>query len=97
MFDVTKFFDTTRDGVRIASFRTCDAVCSQQIDIALEGDIVRGVRFTGGCHGNTQGIASLCEGMTVDDVIARLEGINCSGRGTSCPDQLARALKALKE
>ena len=97
MFDVTKLSDITQDGVRRASFRTCEEVCSAQIDIALEGEVVRGVKFTGGCHGNTQGIAALCEGMTVDDVIARLEGINCKGRGTSCPDQLARALKQLKD
>ena len=96
MYDVTKIFDTTRDGVRIASFRTCDAVCSAQIDIALEGDIIRGIQYTGGCHGNTQGVAALCVGMKVDDVIARLEGIDCKGRGTSCPDQLARALKQLR-
>ena len=74
-----------------------DAVCSLQIDIELEGDVVRSVRYTGGCHGNTQGVAALCEGMTVDDVIARLEGIDCKGRGTSCPDQLARALRQLKQ
>ena len=97
MYDVTKLTDTTQDGVRTASFRTCDAVCSLQIDIELEGDVVRSVRYTGGCHGNTQGVAALCEGMTVDDVIARLEGIDCKGRGTSCPDQLARALRQLKQ
>ena len=97
MYEVIKLSDSTRDGVRTASFRTCDAVCSLQIDIALEGDIVRGVRYTGGCHGNTQGVAALCQGMQIDDVIARLEGIDCKGRGTSCPDQLARALRQLKE
>ena len=97
MYDVTKLTDTTQDGVRTASFRTCDAVCSLQIDIELEGNVVRSVRYTGGCHGNTQGVAALCEGMTVDDVIARLEGIDCKGRGTSCPDQLARALRQLKQ
>ena len=97
MYNIIKISDTTRDSLRIASFRTCDAVCSAQIDIALEGDIVRGVQYTGGCHGNTQGIAALCVGMAVDDVIARLDGIDCKGRGTSCPDQLARALKQLKD
>lgn len=95
MFDVTKISDTTRDGVRRASFRTCEAVCSEQIDIELEADTVRRVQYTKGCHGNTQGLAALCAGMKKDELIARLEGIDCKGRGTSCPDQLARALKQL--
>lgn len=95
MFDVIKIADTTENGLRKASFLTCGAVCSQQIDIDLEGDVVRRVEYIGGCHGNTQGIAALCAGMDKDAVITRLEGIDCKGRGTSCPDQLARALKAL--
>ena len=95
MFSVQKLSDQTVDGIRRASFQTCGMVCSTQIDIALDGDVIRAVRYTGGCHGNTQGIASLCVGMRKDEVIARLEGIDCKGRGTSCPDQLARALKQL--
>ena len=95
MFDVTKISDKTENGVRQVSFLTCGAVCSQQIDIELEGDVVRRVQYTGGCHGNTQGVAALCAGMKKEDVIARLNGIDCKGRGTSCPDQLARALKSL--
>ena len=95
MFDVTKISDTEDGGIRKASFLTCGIVCSQQIDIELEGDIIRKVQYTGGCHGNTQGVPILCEGMRKEDVIARLEGIDCKGRGTSCPDQLARALKML--
>ena len=63
------------------------------IDITLDGDTVAEVRFTGGCMGNTQGVAALVRGMKVTDAIARLEGIDCRGRGTSCPDQLARALR----
>lgn len=70
-------------------------VCSQAIAIELEGDVVSGVQFMGGCQGNTQGIAMLVRGMKVEDVIARLEGINCGGKGTSCPDQLARALRLM--
>lgn len=66
--------------------------CSKSIEIELEGDIVKSVRFEGGCHGNTQGIGLLTRGMQAADVIARLEGIDCKGRGTSCPDQLAKAL-----
>jgi uncharacterized protein (TIGR03905 family) len=95
MFDVTKISDITENGLRKASFLTCGAVCSQQIDIELAGDEVRKVQYIGGCHGNTQGVAALCVGMKKDAVIARLEGIDCKGRGTSCPDQLARALKSL--
>ena len=71
-------------------------VCSRQIQFKLDGDIVREVKFTGGCNGNLQGIAKLVEGMKVDDVIERLDGINCNCKGTSCPDQFAQALKAYK-
>ena len=95
MFDVTLISDIQADGIRRASFQTCDAVCSRQIDIELDGDVIRSVRYTGGCHGNTQGIGALVVGMKKADVISRLSGIDCKGRGTSCPDQLSRALKML--
>ena len=72
---------------------TCVGTCSRQIDIELDNDIIRSIRFTGGCDGNTQGVAALVRGMKVEEAIARLEGIDCRGRGTSCPDQLARALR----
>lgn len=72
---------------------TCVGTCSRQIDIELDNDIIRSVRFTGGCDGNTQGVAALVRGMKVEEAIACLEGIDCRGRGTSCPDQLARALR----
>ncbi len=68
-------------------------VCSRMIKLELDGDIIRSVEFVGGCSGNTQGIARLVEGMKVDDAIARIEGIHCGPRPTSCPDQLAQALK----
>lgn len=71
-------------------------VCSRQIQFKLDGDVIREVKFTGGCNGNLQGISRLIEGMTIDDAIQRLDGINCNGKGTSCPDQLAQALKAYK-
>ena len=87
--------DVTEDGIRKASFRTADVVCSIQIDVELEGDTVRKIRYTKGCNGNTQGVAALVAGMKKDDIVARLDGILCKERGTSCPDQLARALKAL--
>ena len=95
MFEVIPISDTLEGGIRRASFHTCGAVCSQQIDIELEGDTIRRVQYTAGCHGNTQGLAALCVGMKKADVIARLRGIDCKGRGTSCPDQLARSLEML--
>ncbi len=68
-------------------------VCSRKIVAEVEDGIVQSVKFTGGCNGNTQGISMLVKGMKVEDVIARLENLDCGGRGTSCPDQLAKALK----
>ena len=96
IYDVILLSDRTEDGIRKASFQTSEMVCSSRIDIELEGDIVRHVQYTDGCHGNTQGVASLCVGRPVSEVISRLSGIDCHYRGTSCPDQLARALKSLK-
>ena len=72
-------------------------VCSARIEFELEGNTVKNVEFTRGCSGNTQGVAALCEGMDADEVIKRPEGINCGGKGTSCPDQLAKAIKMAKE
>lgn len=72
-------------------------VCSQAIEICLEDDVVKSVQFYGGCNGNTQGIAQFVRGMKADEVIARLEGISCNGKGTSCPDQLARALRQMTQ
>lgn len=71
-------------------------VCAQAIDIQVEDGIVQSVKFMGGCMGNTQGISALVNGMKVEDVIARLEGIQCGFKGTSCQDQLAKALKEMK-
>lgn len=71
-------------------------VCSQAIHFDVENDIVTSCQFDGGCRGNTQGVAALVIGMNVDDVIARLKGIQCR-MGTSCPDQLAIALTQYKE
>lgn len=72
-------------------------VCSRSINIELDGETVVSARFEGGCNGNTKGISALVAGMNIDDVINKLEGINCGFRGTSCPDQLANALKQAKE
>ncbi len=95
-FDVNVLQDYfTEDGKRCLSFQTCGAVCSVQIDVQVKDGIIRKVQFTKGCNGNTQGISSLCVGMRVEDVVRRLEGISCKGKGTSCPDQLARALRKI--
>ena len=71
--------------------------CSRSIEIVLDGDIVESVRFEGGCDGNTHGIENLVAGMKIDEVIKKLEGIRCGFKNTSCPDQLALALKSAKE
>lgn len=72
-------------------------VCSRAIHIDIENGIVKDVRFEGGCSGNTQGVSLLAKDMKIDDVIERLEGIKCGFKNTSCPDQLAEALKKAKE
>lgn len=72
---------------------TPKGVCSRLISFDLNDNIVTNLKVTGGCNGNLQGIAKLVEGMPADEVIRRLENINCNGKGTSCPDQLAKALK----
>ena len=72
-------------------------VCAQMIDVELDGDVVKSVAFLGGCAGNTQGVAALVKGMNVDEAIERIQGIRCGFKSTSCPDQLALALKAATE
>ena len=72
-------------------------VCTRTIDIELEGDVIQSVRFQGGCSGNTQGVAALVRGMRAADAIERLSGIRCGFKATSCPDQLANALKEALE
>lgn len=71
--------------------------CSVKINFEVENNIVKSVRFIGGCSGNTQGVSKLVEGMDIHEVISRLEGIKCGPRPTSCPDQLATALKQYLE
>lgn len=68
-------------------------VCSSYIDFEVIDGKVRDVKFAGGCHGNSQGVAKLIEGMDKDEAISRIEGICCGMKKTSCPDQLAKALK----
>lgn len=72
--------------------------CSVLIDVtADDNDVIQNVAFLGGCDGNLQGICRLVKGQKIDDVIAKLDGISCGGKPTSCPDQLCRALKQLKK
>lgn len=70
-----------------------NGTCSVKIEFELNDGIVNNVKFYSGCNGNLQGIAHLVEGMKAEDVIEKLKGINCNGRGTSCPDQLSKALE----
>jgi uncharacterized protein (TIGR03905 family) len=78
------------------TFKT-KGVCSQLISFEVEDNKVSNVQFFGGCNGNLKGIGALVEGMDIDDVIARVEGIKCGMKATSCPDQLAQALKSAKD
>ena len=71
--------------------------CSKQMEVDLEDGVIKDVRVLGGCNGNLQGISKLVEGMDIDTVIERLDGIHCGMKETSCPDQLANALKKAKE
>jgi len=75
---------------------TPKGVCSRKFQIEVEDGLVQSVQITGGCHGNLQGIAALLKGMKVEDAIQRMEGIRCGGKATSCPDQLAQALKTVQ-
>lgn len=70
-------------------------VCSQSIDITIEDGVVKEICFAGGCSGNLQGISLLARGMKVEDVIDRLEGVQCGSKKTSCPDQLVKALREM--
>ncbi len=71
--------------------------CARNITLDIEDNKLASVSFFGGCNGNLKGISALCEGMDIDDVIAKLQGITCGFKSTSCPDQLAKALKAYKD
>lgn len=71
-------------------------VCSKEISFDVENGVLKSINFTNGCDGNLKGICNLVKNMNIDDVIEKLKGIDCKGRGTSCPDQLARALEEYK-
>lgn len=68
-------------------------VCSYEMIFDIENNIIKNVKILGGCHGNSQGIARLLEGMNIDEAIKKLKGVQCGNKGTSCPDQIARALE----
>lgn len=72
-------------------------VCSSEFIINIENGVIVDLKVIGGCNGNLQGISSLVKGMKVEDVISKLKGINCGFKGTSCPDQIAKALEEIKE
>lgn len=74
-----------------------EGVCSREMIIEMDGDIIKSVKIVGGCPGNTVGVSTMVEGKNIDEVIKKLKGIPCGMRGTSCPDQLARALEKVKE
>lgn len=76
---------------------TPSGVCSKNIQFDVVDGVVHGVHYDGGCNGNGKGISALCEGRKVDELIRVLDGLECKDRGTSCPAQLAQALKAFKE
>ena len=80
----------------VFSYKT-NGVCYSKMIIKTDRDIIKGVEIIGGCPGNSVGVSKLCVGRRIDDVIDTLKGIDCRGRGTSCPDQLACALLKLKE
>ena len=82
-----------KKGYKMRFEYTPKGVCSQHISFDLEDGIVKNVEFIRGCSGNTQGVSRLCEGRSADEVVSLLEGIQCGPRDTSCPDQLARAIK----
>lgn len=82
--------------MKVIDYQT-QGTCSKLIRVAGENGRIAGVEFLGGCHGNLQGISALIKGQKYEDVITRVEGIKCGMKTTSCPDQLAKALRKLQE
>ena len=74
-----------------------EGVCSYEMIFEIDGDVVKGLKIIGGCPGNTVGVSKLIENKKIDDIIKMLKGIDCGSRGTSCPDQIARALEEYKK
>ncbi len=76
---------------------TTSGTCCKLMNIELDGNVIKDVEFVGGCNGNLQGIKNLVKGMVIEEVIAKLKGIKCGSKPTSCPDQLAQCLTAILE
>lgn len=96
-WDITVVKDfTDEDGTRIVYAVPCDKVCSAMIGVAVKDGVILEASFVRGCPGNSIGVAKLVQDMTVEEAISRLKGIDCSERGTSCPDQLAKVLEKCK-
>lgn len=74
-----------------------NGVCAREMIFSIDNNIIIDAKTIGGCPGNSQGVSSLIKGMNIDEVITKLKGINCANRGTSCPDQIARALELYKK
>jgi uncharacterized protein (TIGR03905 family) len=90
-------FNAEKKGRFVVERYKTRGTCSQEIDFEISPDgTIESVQFIGGCSGNTQGVAALIRGMNIDEAISRIDGIRCGFRPTSCPDQLARALKKYK-
>lgn len=88
--------DTYKGSVRYVVGQT-QGVCSQAIELLIEGDVIRDAAFHGGCNGNLKGIVALSKGQKIADVMERLAGITCGGKNTSCPDQFSQLLKLASE
>lgn len=95
IFCVQKYGLSERKQIMEFTYRP-RGVCSQQMEIETEGNIIKNVRIIGGCSGNGQGVARLVQGMDLDTAIEKMDGIRCGFKSTSCPDQLAQALKQIK-
>ena len=96
--DFSVVSDETKNGVRYVTAVPSALVCSKKIEIQIDvkSMTIKSVVYFRGCDGNAKGMGALLKGMSVDEAVKRLEGINCAGRGTSCPDQLAKVLRSLK-
>ena len=88
--------DTYKGSVRYVVGQT-EGVCSQAIELLVEGDVILDAAFHGGCNGNLKGIVALCKGQKMSEVQQRLSGITCGPKCTSCPDQLAQLLTAIQQ
>lgn len=86
----------TPEGLRYTEALT-NSVCSMMMQVFTQGDTIKKVNIIGGCEGNTQGVSRLSEGFSIDHILPLIEHIDCGGKGTSCPDQLAQVLRYVKE